>query len=537
MTIVPLTHRKYRFFLAGLFVAMLVLPGSALAQTGIDALRFSNREPATGPRMMGMAGAGRYAGISDYTALIYNPAGLGLFTRSTAAGALTGFSAQDNATFEVAGNKTSAENDLRSTRLTNLAYAYKFPTRRGALVIGASYNQVASFDRELVYEAENPGNSITDYFVPVGGYTIDAAPGPDGILGTADDEFDIDLSNSDPFSLAAWETFAIDFSPDLYYANDPFPFLPAVSAGTVRQKEWVTERGRINEITIGGGWEAARGVLVGFSLGVPFGTYRFDRRFEEDDIYDDNDGTGNTTDFDYLTYEEGFESDIVGIVLRGGLSAELTRGLRAGLTIETPTFYNIDEDYYTFLETVFDNADSYRYGDLAGDAGNGSFEYQIRTPWRFGAGLSYTTPRVLISAGAEYVDWSQLELDASSSHGYFDRENAIIRQDYNAVLNTHLGGEVWLGNVALRAGLAFQPDPVDDGGVDRSKTFLSAGIGYRFAEQLQLDFGFMQERFDDQWAPYSLTQEYQDVVSVSPAPVVSEEIIRNRFAIGLKYMF
>ncbi|HET6566668.1 MAG TPA: hypothetical protein VFG50_01815 [Rhodothermales bacterium] len=522
--------------LAAVLTSILSLPNGAQAQTAADALRFSDRDPATNARMMGMAGAGGFAGIADYTALLNNPAGLGFFDRSMAAGALHTLSALDQSTAEVAGNRGGSDNSIRQTGLQNLAYVYKFPTSRGSLVIGGAYNQTNTFERELIYSLQNPNNSITDFFTPYPDeFQITADPGSDGIPGTSDDQFTVDWFRD--ISQIAYETFAIDIIPSLYYAGDPVPFLPAVTAGTVQQDERVTEGGRMHEINLGGAWEAAPGLMTGLSANLAFGKYNFTRRFQEADVNDANNGLPgtNTTDFDRLALTSGFASDLVGFNLRGGVSGQLARGLRAGLSVETPTYYHVNEDYNTFLETFFDNGDHYTYGDLSDDVGSGSYEYRILSPWRFGAGAAFTTSDLTVALDAEFIDWTQMRLRPAGDYGGVDpyeAENLNIRDNYNAVVNTRLGAEYWLGKVALRAGFARQPDARKNGGVDRTRNYLSAGLGYRFGEQAEINVGWMQERFDDQWLPYA-----GETVANGPEPAVQEEVSRNRFSVGFRFFF
>jgi len=62
--------------LALVLVVAAGLAPEATAQTPEDAVRFTQRSPATGARMMGLAGAG-IGGVADYSALFINPAGLG----------------------------------------------------------------------------------------------------------------------------------------------------------------------------------------------------------------------------------------------------------------------------------------------------------------------------------------------------------------------------------------------------------------------------------------------------------------------------
>lgn len=530
---IPRLRGKWMLLLALLMIG--IVP-SASAQTADDALRFSERQPATGARMMGFAGAG-IAGIGDYGALFTNPAGLGYFQASQVGGAFSVLRAQDDARYQV-GNESPVFSDqmVSNYGLGNAALVYKFPTARGSLVFGGGFNQTSTFERTLDYAGQNSFNSITDTFLPYeGNFSVGSG---------RDVSFDFDLP------LTAFNAGAIEFFRGLYDDGE-YPFLQAVAPGTtIEQRDEVIEEGRLTEASFGSAFEAAPGVMVGASVNIAFGTYRFSRFYRELDINNENtpdlysvlvDGT-EFRGFDELVVEEDIESDLTGVNLRGGLSAELTSNVRGGFVIETPTWYTINETFGTSVTTFFDTGQSLSDGSTDGS----EFDYEVRTPWRIGGGLSYNGSNLMLSGDVELVDWTQLELRADNAD--FSDANRRIR-DFKAVVNTRVGAEYWVGDLALRGGFAYQPDPrdveiqlPDDETTDRSKTFYSAGVGYRFSDQLRLNIAWMQERFDDQYRPYDSIQvpgefdENGDPIFIE-APFVDEEIIRSRVLIGLTYSF
>ena len=155
---------------------------------------------------------------------------------------------------------------------------------------------------------------------------------------------------------------------------------------------------------------------------------------------------------------EAFESDLLGFNVRGGLSSKIGPGLRVGITLESPTFYTVTENYSTRLQVGFDNGNFDTYGDeFEEDAGTGEFEYQIRTPWRLGGGLAFDAGILVLSADVEAVDWSRLRLDSDTDS--FDDVNQAIEDSLDIVVNGRLGAQFRLGNLILRAGYAIQPDP------------------------------------------------------------------------------
>lgn len=510
-----------------LAVVSLTVTLPARAQTEEDAIRFSERSPATGARMLGMGGAG-IGGVGDWTALYYNPAALGYLRTSQLAGSLSFLNGTSDATYSLPGDVGETEDAAISrTGLSNLGYVYRVPTVVGSLVFAFGVNQTRTFNRQLNFTGRNGQNSITDYFMPLPSeFEITQLKGPDDVFDTDDDIFEVDLFRD--LSFYAYETFAIDFDRNLWYAGDEVPFLPAVTYGTVEQHGEVFEEGGMSELSLGGAVEASRGVMVGASANFTFGSYRFERTFEEDDLFNDNDGvSNNTTDFDFLRLTETLRSDIFGVGIRGGISAVVTPQVRVGLTLESPTWMKVEETFSTLLETTFDNGDSFDYLEEFPDAGG----YHIITPWRFGAGATFTVAGLLVSADAEVINWAEMRFDAgdTGNTSYFDGLNRIIRSEFEPTINLRIGGEFNLGPVALRLGGGQQPYPYDlDDGVDRTRTFTSAGLGFNAADQMEINFGWMREQFNDRYLPYA---------EVANAPVVSEKVARDRVLVGIKFLF
>lgn len=517
----------------------------AQAQSADDLIRFSQRDPVAGARLLGRGGAST-GGVADYTALFTNPAGLGFFATSQAAGTAGFIGIEDEATFDPRGGALSSETQSSDDFGGSFGLVYKFPTVRGSLVLGGGLNQISSFRRDLRFEGENATSSFTTSLLPT------------------EAEFEFNDAGQPVFfsdiPLIAFSGGAIEYFFEDGNSDDPF-FLEAVAPGTrIRQSAVVEEEGRITEASFGGAVEVAPGLMIGASLNAAFGTYRFSRFFEETDAFDENgpadysafpDNVQELRGFDAFELSETIESDLRGGNLRIGFSGDTDAGLRGGLTIETPTFYTVEQTFNTEITTFFDEtvrADGsvveggfLTYGETGSESEfeRRNREYDFRTPWRFGAGLSADTRALTdgavdltLAADLELVDWTQTDLTASP----FEIEvNDAIEETYRAVVNTRLGAEYRLGDLSLRAGYAFYPDPREGeielpGGetTNSNRTFLSAGVGYRVG-QVQVDVGIQQERFDDQYVPYSF--------NVDEPPLVDEEVRRTRFVLGASYSF
>ncbi len=229
-------------------------------------------------------------------------------------------------------------------------------------------------------------------------------------------------------------------------------------SGPVFESEFATESGFQGEVSVAGAIAIAPNIMVGVSVNAPVGQYSFDGQFVRDDVATD----------------PSFDADIYGANVRAGLSFEATPALRFGVTVESPTILNIDESGRAF----------------------GRNEYRIATPWRVSTGILASSPRALVSADVELVDWSQARFITDGPD--FDTENDFADRFLNPVLNTRVGGEFRLGSVALRAGAAFQPDPrFDNFDPQAIRQHYSVGAGFRITPNARIDAAFTHTRLAD----------------------------------------
>lgn len=509
-------------FAVTLLLSLIILVPDARAQTADDGLRLSERDPAVGARLGGMAGAGGIAGVGDLGALFSNPAGLAYLNRSQFSGSLNAFNTVEDIRFVTPEFSGAFDNDVRDMRIGNLAFAYRVPTTQGSLVVGAGLNQVRDFGRGFRFAGPNESSSVTDVFMPLSS-DFEVREDDDGYYP----HFFRDLS------ALAYQAGAIEFLFENVGTDSPL-FDQAVFPGSrIEQAGDVFEEGHMSELNFGGAFEASEGVMVGLSMNVLYGRYRFNSVLEEVDIAGENEdyvvlvGDQVLRGLDFLRYEQGVESEIGGISLRGGVSANVTPDVRVGFTLETPTYQRISEVYWQDLETVF------LEGGSLGSSRDGDYDYTLRTPWKIGAGLAYDTRAFMVGLDAEVIDWSQMRFgtDLAADEAYFDGLNRDIRDLYDPVVNVRAGGEYRLGALALRGGAGYYPDPRsdagDEGSVDRSRTYLSAGLGYTFNDQFVINAGWMGESFSDRYRPYT----------AAGGPVIDEDVFRSRLSLGVTVRF
>lgn len=111
-----------------------------------------------GARAMGMGGA--FTGVADdYSAMYYNPAGLGQLKKLEVFGSFSHLSVTNKAAFM--GLETSESSSY--TKLDGIGVSVPVPTNRGSLVLGFGYHRVRDFDNALYVTKfiSSVGDSVT----------------------------------------------------------------------------------------------------------------------------------------------------------------------------------------------------------------------------------------------------------------------------------------------------------------------------------------------------------------------------------------
>lgn len=128
------------------------------AQYKEDAYRLSYLGLGFGARSLGMGTA--YTAIAnDFSAVYWNPAGLGQIKRNEISIGLSHLLYKDDNTF--LGEKSSFSNS--KTNVNSLGLVYPFPVERGSLVFAIGYGRQADFTTSLAFDAFNKQTSTVGY--------------------------------------------------------------------------------------------------------------------------------------------------------------------------------------------------------------------------------------------------------------------------------------------------------------------------------------------------------------------------------------
>ncbi len=439
----------------GAVLAFCLVTGIGRAQFPEDALRLATPGLGVGARALGMGNA--YTGIADdYTAIFWNPAGLGQARFGELSIGMSYQNMSDSSAFFGPGSAYTTG----STNLNNLGLVYPAPASRGSFVIGFGYHRQNNFTSGLSFSGFNPLSSYIQSWAP------HDEPAPSDLSGNL-----------------AYQLYLADLD------TTTGRFVSPIRNGTL-QGATVLEGGGLNNWSFGGSIEAAENVFVGATVTYVSGSYSYDRIYTEEDrnnIYEEF-----PFDFDKLTVEENIQSDITGWHGKFGLLFSIPKFFRLGLAIKTPTAYTVREDFSTAARARFDNGDVQPAGEPFTILGRG--RYGVSTPWMWSAGASLRILLVRMSADVDFTDWTTLEfVDAEPEVMALNRE---MRNLFRPAFNFRLGGEVDLWTLHLRAGGIYNMSPYANDPMDYDQKYVTAGIGLELGDAMRLDAAYAHGWWD-----------------------------------------
>lgn len=221
-------------------------------------------------------------------------------------------------------------------------------------------------------------------------------------------------------------------------------------------------------------------------FGASVGVYDMDYRRES--FYQEMGVDGNFYDFTnwYETHGDGFDVKL-GFICRPFEDSPF----RFGVSVHTPTWYRL---------TDANGADLYLNDNYVTSGWNDEYDYNYRTPWKFGLSLGHTVGNFFaIGAEYEYSDLSTAKYSGIDGfdNNYFRNVNAITKNTLKGQHTLKVGAEVKATDaLSLRAGYNYVTSPFKDGayrtiGYDGVYTEtdwtnwgdisrITCGLGYRF---------------------------------------------------------
>ncbi len=443
-----------------------------LAQSSVDALRFSTPGLGVGARALSMGGA--YTGVaSDYSALFWNPAGLAQLEHGEFSFGLSHLNFKDQSSYF----NLSKSQSNNSTALNSLGLVFPVPVTRGSLVFAFGYNRESNFTTGVALERMNIADGVAQDF----------ARDRDTVFADElDDNLAWRLYLADTLAGSGhWVRFTTNGRRDSAYAyawDSPLK-------NRLTQVEKALEGGGVNNWTVGGAFDVAKNISVGLALSYQSGTYKYEGNYSERDqqnVYTSTSAT-NPRNFNSLAIDDLVESELTGFSAKIGLLFRQPERYRIGFNVKTPTIYRVKETFSTTYTVTPD------FGQVVSpEVEPSSNEYDVATPWVFSAGGSLILNELVLSGDVEYTDWTQIEF--RNANRDLLALNKTFKDLFRATMNFRGGVEYNFVQAGLRArgGFIYNTSQYEGDPSSFDQKFITAGLGILLSESTMLDLTFVR---------------------------------------------
>ncbi len=485
-----------------LSLVILSLWGGVLASQTIDDTELFNSINLHGtPRYVGMGGAFTALG-NDFSALQLNPAGAAVFRKSqfNASLGIHDFRADQHGLFGYRSSNVNTEFNLE-----NLGFVNKKSSSSSAgsgWAFAVTYNKLADFDRSYTLSGINaPGvsdsNTLGQYYLFFENYNNTSA----GALGKHID----DISND---AYAAYQAgLLVDLNDD-GIIDDYGYGLAGTNNNLVYNRQQFGSHNQVG-LSLAGAHEG--NVYYGAALNFPTLNYELNEHLRESGLPVD------TFPYDVSGYSLNRYTAInaAGINLNFGVIIKPVPSVRIGASIQTPSWYWVDEVYETSINATYEDSES-----SSGQSevfSTGTYSYRMTSPaiYRLGGAFIFPNKKGLISLDYEYRDVSgstvsRVSNNLSIEQEFADDANFNIMSAMNGVNSFKAGLEYRLGPVMLRGGANYLSSMYNEPEIYSSgRTTFSGGIGYQ-NDNFGVDLALASSRFSRQDFVHPFLSYYEE---------------------------
>ena len=447
------------------FALMSVL--SAAAQDTYESARLLGSDLNGTARYVGMGGAMDALG-ADISIISTNPAGIGLFRHSHFSLSMGIVSQQDaqkfdglsktNVSFDQAGFVYSAR--ISSSSFINVAFNYH-KSRNFDQILSAANSLRGCSQNGLTYDKASRGIYELDFNKQ------------NEVIGYNGNDRAWAYSEADYLNANA-----LLYDPDdgLFYwmGADRYSFDRA-------HRGWIANY----DFNISG--NANDRFFWGLTVGVKDANYRGYSEYGESLL------TGNDVPAGSVVVGDSRKIKGTGLDITAGIIFRPVEEspFRVGLSVKTPTWYDLTSSNSTYLENHSD------YGAWDQGQSNEAYDFKYFTPWQFGVSLGHTIgSQVALGAGYEYSDYSASvnRVNKGGSYWYDDYGYSPSYTDEPMEYNTERSLR---GVHTLKAGVEVKPVPE-----------LAVRFGYNYVSSPYETSGCRDMTLDSPGVSYASTTDY-----------------------------
>jgi len=445
-----------RLSIPAVLALMCCTSSLGFAQYTDDALRFSIYNVQGSSRFIGMGGAMGAVG-ADFTTASYNPAGIGFFQRQ-ALSLSPGLNwANTNSDWISKQTDTKTLFQFGSAGLV-LTRRSNPNSNHGLQFFNFSigYNRLASFNQRILIQGNQAVQTLGSYFSQLANGTFH--------------------SGLDPFSTGlAFQTYLIDSIPGSNgFAYETLGSIDGQSVTTSRQ---ISRSGAHGEVVI----NSAINYAHRFYLGATLGIHRLD--FEQESTFLEQNTSDPNPFYNSTEWRDNLLVTGTGFSFKIGAIYRITDAWRLGLSIHSPIFMSLEEQFNSRMTTTFS---SVNYMSQSPDF---QYAYDVNLPWRWQLSTAYVLKKKAIF-GLEYEQVNYAGISFAPALD-FSVENTMVDSAFGLSHILKFGMEYKLEGLYLRAGYQFQSSPrMNPISSSMHLNTFTGGIGWQVRKWVTLDAAF-----------------------------------------------
>lgn len=461
--------KKYIFLLFAGFTFNAVQ-----SQEIIDAVRYSQDNLSGTARFRAMGGAFGALG-GDLSSINVNPAGSAIFSNNQVSMTLGNFSTKNNSDYF--GTATSANDTSFDLNQTGGVFVFKNQNSNWKKISFAiNYENTNNFDNSVFSAGVNPTNSVAKYFLSY----ANGVP-----LNVLDNSSYGELNNGGQQAFLGYQAYVINPVDDTNPNNTQY-VSNVTPGGNYYQENGVYSDGYNGKLSFNLATSYKDKLYFGINLNSHFTDF-----FRSNSFYESN---TNPLGTDYTVKRLSFENDLytygTGFSFQLGAIAKVTNEIRFGLAYESPTWYNLSDEFSQNIVAVSANSS----GELPKDVVNPQLTnyyapYKLQTPGKFTGSFAYVFGKTgLISIDYSIKNYANTKF-LPENDVYFRNLNSEMNDILDTSGELRIGAEYKIKEWSLRGGYRFEEGPYKNSAIVGDLSSYSGGLGYNFGV-FKLDFAY-----------------------------------------------
>jgi hypothetical protein len=449
---------------------------TAQSQEISDAIRYGQTALHGTARFTSMSGAFGALG-GDLSAMNVNPAGSAVFINNQFAFTMGNYNTKNNSNYF--GTATSASDNSFDLNQAGGVFVFKNRNpnsdwRKFSMAI--NYENTNNYDNSVFSAGTSPINSVANYFISY----ANGVP-----LSVLEKSNYASLNHGAQQAFLGYQGYIIN--PVTNTPNNSLYTSNVRSGGNYHQENSIYSNGYNGKLIFNSAVQYKDKIFFGINLNSHFTDY-----VKNSNFYESN---NNPLDLNYEVKSLNFSNNLhtygAGFSFQVGAIAKVTNEIRLGFAYESPTWYNLRDEFSQRLSSVSSNTVDTLPPDVVDPLViNYYAPYDLRAPGSLTGSIAYVFGKSgLISLDYKYKDYSCIEFSPENDP-YYRGLNSEMHNSFGVSNEIRVGAEYKIENFRLRGGYRFEGSPYKDSVTIGDLNSFSGGLGYSFGA-VKLDLAYV----------------------------------------------